>query len=104
MKNTRQPKNHQKMWQFMRKKELDAFLTPKPQPQSTGLSRHRNAINAFFSELNAQVLPDTIQANAHLDINLNAIHQMAAITAEIIAPLFVDMPDYAGDYIHIFEN
>lgn len=100
MKKNRQSKNHRKMWQFMRKKELDAFLNPKPQPQSTGLSRHRNAINAFFSELNVQVLPDTIQANAHLDISSNAIRQMAGITAEIIAPLFVDMPNYSGDYIN----
>lgn len=75
----------------MRKKELDAFLNLKPQLQLIGFSKHRNAINAFFSKLNAQVLPDTIQANVHLDINLNAIHQMAAITAEIIAPLFVDI-------------
>lgn len=104
MKKTRQPKNHQKMWQFMRKKELDVFLNPKPQPQSTGLSRHRNAINAFFSELNAQVLPDTVQENAHLNINLNAIRQMAAITAEVIAPLVVDMPNYSDDYILVFEN
>lgn len=102
MKRTRQPKNHQKMWQFVRKKELDAFLNPKPQLQSTGLSRHRNAINAFFSELNAQVLPDTTQVNAHLDINLNAIHQMEAITAEILAPLFVDMPDVLDSFYNIF--
>lgn len=102
MKKNRQSKNHRKMWQFMRKKELDDFLNPKPQPQSTGLLRHQNAINAFFKELSAQAPHDTAQENAHPDTNLSAILQMADITADVIAPLFTEMPNYLTETYNVF--
>lgn len=101
MNRTRRLSNYNQSWCSPRKKEIDRFLTPRWPQQSTGLSRYKNAINAFFSELNAQALLNTTPASAHLDINLNAIPQMEDITAEPITPLSVDMPDYAG-YLYTY--
>lgn len=75
----------------MRRKECDKLLSPIVQ-DVCGLLQ-----NALAPTVSSPI-------DAHPVTPTSVIRQMAAITAEIIAPLFADMPDYTGDYTHIFEN
>jgi hypothetical protein len=89
-------------WQAARQKTIKRLFFASN--EQCNYTNYRIATDVFGKEMNVLGQPRGRIQFAHTDSNLNAIHQMAAITAEIIAPLFVDMPDYAGNYIHIFEN
>lgn len=54
-------------WSWLRKKELDRFLSHTKQPQSTGITKSDDAINALITELNAAAPLVMRQENALLD-------------------------------------
>lgn len=75
-------------WSWFRKKELNKFLSPTERPQSTGIMKHRNAINAFTSEPSAAGLLDIDQESVLLDKLIKEILPMADITDNYFVDLF----------------
>ena len=74
-------------WSWLRKKELDRFLSHTKQPQLTGITRHGDAINAFITELNAAAPLVMCQENAPLDNLIKGI----LLTADSMDDYFVDL-------------
>lgn len=74
-------------WSWLRKKELNKFLSPIEQPQLTGITRHSTAINAFITEVNAVAHLGIDQGNAPLDNLIKGI----LLTVDSMDDYFVDL-------------